>query len=172
MKYIKEQNLHERKVKDRSLIIKGDGSIEITPTNGTVLINGDLRVTGNATGPANSLTYYVSLEGNDANDGLGSSSDRAKRTIKSAVEAAPVGATIQLAPGDYYENNPITLKERQTVRGDSLRNTQIWPLNNQDDIFFVDNACYIFQVTFRGLRDPGWCVRIKPGALVTTSPYV
>ena len=172
MKYIKEQNLHERKVKDRSLVIKGDGSIEISPASGTVLINGDLRVTGNTTGPSNSLTYFVSLEGNDENDGLGSSSDRAKRTVKSAVEAAPAGATIRLAPGDYYENNPITLKERQTVRGDSLRNTQIWPLNNQDDIFFVDNACYIFQITFRGLRDPGWCVRIKPGALVTTSPYV
>ena len=172
MKYIKQQNLHDRKIGDRQLIIKGDGNIELTPISGTVTINGDLRVTGNATGPTNQLTYYVSLEGDDSNDGLGSGPDRAKRSVKSAVEAAPVGATIQLAPGDYYEDNPITMKERQTVRGDSLRNTQIWPLNNQDDIFFIDNACYIFQVTFRGLRDPGWCVRIKPGALVTTSPYV
>lgn len=172
MKYIKQQILHDRKIGDRQLIITGDGNIELTPGSGTVTINGDLRVTGNATGPTNSLTYYVSLEGDDDNDGLGSGPDRAKRTVKAAVEAAPAGATIQLAPGDYYENNPITLKERQTVRGDSLRNVQIWPLNNTDDIFFVDNACYIFQVTFRGLRDPGWCVRIKPGALVTTSPYV
>ena len=172
MKYIKQQILHDRKIGDRQLIIKGDGNIELTPSSGTVTINGDLRVTGNATGPTNQLTYYVSLEGNDANDGLGSGPDRAKRTVKAAVEAAPVGATIQLAPGDYYEDNPIVMKERQTVRGDSLRNCQIWPLNNTDDIFFVDNACYIFQITFRGLRDPGWCVRIKPGALVVTSPYV
>lgn len=172
MKYIKQQILHDRKIGDRQLIIKGDGNIELTPSSGTVTINGDLRVTGNSTGATNSLTYYVSLEGNDANDGLSASPDRAKRTVKAAVEAAPPGATIQLAPGDFYENNPITLKERQTVRGDSLRNTQIWPLNNTQDIFFVDNACYIFQITFRGLRDPGWCVRIKPGALVTVSPYV
>jgi hypothetical protein len=173
MKYIKEQNLHERKIKDRSLIIKENGAIELTPPNGTLLINGDLLVTGAVAGPeVGQLTYYVSLEGNDNNSGTGPTPDRAKRTVKAAVEAAPAGATIRLAPGDYYENNPITLKERQTVRGDSLRNTQIWPLNNQDDIFFVDNACYIFQITFRGLRDPGWCVRIKPGSLVTTSPYV
>ena len=172
MKYVKQQNLHERKVQDRQLVIKNDGSIELTPLSGEVRVNGNLRVTGESSGPTNSLVYYVSLEGDDANDGLGSGPDRAKRSVKSAVEAAPVGATIQLAPGDYYEDNPITMKERQTVRGDSLRNTQIWPLNNQDDIFFVDNACYIFQVSFRGLRDPGWCVRIKPGALVTTSPYV
>jgi hypothetical protein len=172
MKYVKQQILHDRKVKDRQLVIKNDGSIELTPLSGEVRVNGNLRVTGESSGPTNSLVYYVSLEGDDANDGLGSGPDRAKRSVKSAVEAAPVGATIQLAPGDYYEDNPITMKERQTVRGDSLRNTQIWPLNNEDDIFFVDNACYIFQVTFRGLRDPGWCVRIKPGALVTTSPYV
>jgi hypothetical protein len=172
MKYVKNQILHERKIQDRQLVINADGSIELNPIAGVVTVNGDLRVTGSSSGPTNELTYYVSLEGNDANDGLGAGPDRAKRTVKAAVEAAPPGATIQLAPGDFYENNPITLKERQTVRGDSLRNTQIWPLNNTLDIFFVDNACYLFQITFRGLRDPGWCVRIKPGALVTVSPYV
>ena len=172
MKYIKQQVLHDRKIGDRQLVITGDGNIQLTPASGTVTINGDLRVTGSSTGATNQLIYYVSLDGNDSNDGLAGSSDRAKRTIKSAVEAAPAGATIQLAPGDYYENNPITLKERQTVRGDSLRNTQVWPLNKGGDMFFVDNACYIFQITFRGMSDPGWCVQIKPGALVTTSPYV
>jgi enhancing lycopene biosynthesis protein 2 len=172
MKYVKKQILHERKIQDRQLVINADGSIELNPISGKVTINGDLRVTGSSSGPTNELTYYVSLEGDDKNDGRGAGPDRAKRTVKAAVEAAPPGATIQLAPGDFYENNPITLKERQTVRGSSLRNTQIWPLNNTLDIFFVDNACYLFQLTFRGLRDPGWCVRIKPGALVTVSPYV
>ena len=172
MKYIKQQILHERKIKDRQLVITNDGNIELTPMSGIVTVNGDLKVTGNATGATNELIYYVSLQGSDDNDGLGGSPDRAKKTVKSAVEAAPEGATIKLAPGDFYEDNPITLKPRQTVRGDSLRNCQVWPLNPTEDFFFVDNACYIFQITFRGLRDPGWCVRIKPGALVTTSPYV
>jgi len=172
MKYIKKQVLHDRKIGDRQLVITGDGNIELTPNSGVVSINGDLRVTGTATGAVNELIYYVSLDGDDTNDGLGGSSDRAKRTIKSAVAAAPEGATIKLAPGDFYEDNPITLKRRQTVRGDSLRNCQVWPLNKGKDFFFIDNACYIFQITFRGMSDPGWCVRISPGALVTTSPYV
>lgn len=172
MKYIKQQVLHDRKIGDRQLVITGDGNIELTPNSGIVTVNGDLRVTGNSTGATNDLVYYVSLDGDDNNDGLSGSADRAKRTVKAAVEAAPEGATIKLAPGDFYENNPITLKPRQTVRGDSLRNVQIWPLNAGDDMFLVDNACYIFQLTFRGMSDPGWCVRIKPGALVTVSPYV
>jgi hypothetical protein len=173
MRYIKDQVLHRRNIGDQQLVITSNGDVDIKPASGFVNITGDLRVTGNVAGAEeNQLTYYVSLEGNDDNSGLGPTPDRAKRTIKAAVAAAPAGATIQLAPGNYYENNPITLKERQTVRGTSLRNTQIWPLNNQQDIFYVDNACYIYQVTFRGLRDPGWCVKIKPGALVTTSPYV
>lgn len=173
MRYIKDQVLHRRLIGDNQVVITSDGNVDITPVSGVVTITGDLNVTGNVAGAVeNQLIYYVSLEGDDTNGGLGPTPDRAKRTIKAAVEAAPAGATIQVAPGNYYENNPITLKERQTVRGHSLRNTQVWPLNNQNDIFFVDNACYIFQLTFRGLRDPGWCVRIKPGALVTTSPYV
>jgi hypothetical protein len=173
MRYIKDQVLHRRNIGDQQLVIKSDGDVDIKPASGIVNITGNLRVTGNIAGSEeNQLTYYVSLEGDDNNSGLGPTPDRAKRTIKAAVAAAPAGSTIQLAPGNYYENNPITLKERQTVRGTSLRNTQIWPLNNQTDIFYVDNACYIYQVTFRGLRDPGWCVKIKPGALVTVSPYV
>ena len=172
MEYIKKQILHERKIGDRQLLINNDGSIELTPSSGKVKITGDLEVTGASSGATDPFVYYVSLQGNDDNDGLAAGPDRAKRSIKSAVEAAPEGATIKLSPGDYYENNPIYLKARQTVRGDSLRNCQLWPNNPTEDYFFVDNACYIFQVTFRGLRDPGWCVRIKPGALVTTSPYV
>lgn len=172
MSYIKQQVLHERKLRDRQVLITEDGNVEITPNGGEVTIKGNLNVSGAAPGPTNQLIYYVSLEGSDANSGLHSGPSAAKRTIKAAIEAAPAGATIQVAPGDYYEENPMTLKERQTVRGDSLRNTRIYPNNNTQTIFYVDNACYLFQLTFRGLRDPGWCVEIKPNALVTTSPYV
>ena len=172
MAYIKQQVLHERKLKDRTIIITEDGDVEINPSSGSVTINGDLSVTGASSGPTNDLVFYVSLEGSDSNTGASSGSSGAKRTIKAAVEAAPEGATIHIAPGDYQEENPITLKKRQTVRGDSLRNTRIFPNNNTQTIFYVDDACYLFQLTFRGLRDPGWCVEIKPDALVTTSPYV
>ena len=172
MEYVKKQSIYQRKIDNNELIINNDGTIELTPSTGTVKVAGDLTVTGSSSGPTNDLIYYVSLEGNDNNDGKGAGASRAKRTIKSAVEAAPAGATIQLAPGDYYEDNPISLKERMTVRGDSLRNCQVYPNNPTNDIFLMDNACYLFQLTFRALRDPGWCARIKEGALVTVSPYV
>ena len=150
MEYVKKQSIYQRKIDNNELIINNDGTIELTPSTGTVKVSGDLNVTGSSSGPTNDLIYYVSLEGSDDNDGKGAGASRAKRTIKSAVEAAPAGATIQLAPGDFYEDNPITLKERMTVRGDSLRNCQIYPNNPTQDIFLMDNACYIFQVTFRG----------------------
>jgi len=172
MQYLKKQVLYERKVGDRQLVVENDGTIEFNPGSGTVKIAGDLEVTGQSSGFTDPKVYYVSLQGNDDNDGLAGGASRAKRTIKSAVEAAPEGATIKVSAGDFYEENPITLKERQTVRGDSLRNTQIYPKNNTQTIFYVDNACYLFQLTFRALRDPGWCVEIKPNALVTVSPYV
>ena len=172
-KYIKKQTLHERLVKDTSFVLNSDGSIEINPAIGKdVTVNGNFNVTGNSPGATSELIYYVSTDGDDSNSGKGAGPGQAKASVKAAVEAAPAGATIQIAPGDYYENNPITLKERQTVRGDSLRNTQIYPINNTETIFFMDCACYLFQITFRGLRDPGWCAEIKPGALVTVSPYV
>jgi hypothetical protein len=124
MTYIKNQVLHRKNIGDQQLVITSDGNVDISPASGVVNITGDLRVTGNIAGAEeNQLTYYVSLEGNDNNSGLGPTPDRAKRTIKAAVEAAPAAATIQIAPGNYYENNPITLKQRQTVRGFSLRNT-------------------------------------------------
>ena len=172
MEYIKKQSIYSRKIDNNELIINNDGTIELTPQAGAVKVAGNLEVTGSSSGPTNDLVYYVSLEGDDANDGLGAGASRAKRTIKSAVDDAPAGATIKVAPGEFYEDNPITLKERMTVRGDSLRNVLVFPNNPTLDLFLMDNACYLFQMTFRGLRDPGWCARIREGALVTTSPYV
>jgi len=172
MEYIKKQSIYSRKIDNNELIINNDGTIELTPSAGAVKVAGNLEVTGSSSGPTNNLVYYVSLEGDDANDGLGAGASRSKRTIKSAVEDAPAGATIKVAPGEFYEDNPIALKERMTVRGDSLRNVLVFPNNPTKDLFLMDNACYLFQMTFRGLRDPGWCARIKEGALVTTSPYV
>ncbi len=172
MEYIKKQSIYSRKIDNNELIINNDGTIELTPAAGAVKVAGNLEVTGSSSGPTNDLVYYVSLEGDDANDGLGAGASRAKRSIKSAVEDAPAGSTIKVAPGEFYEDNPITLKERMTVRGDSLRNVLVFPNNPTLDLFLMDNACYLFQMTFRGLRDPGWCARIREGALVTTSPYV
>jgi hypothetical protein len=174
MKFFKQQSIHERKIGDRSLILTADGNVEIDlGSSNRVNITGDLRVSGNTTGPKVSNVYYVTEDGNDLNDGRSAGPDGAFASIKRAAEVAPEGSTIIVAPGDYVEENPITLRDFVTVTGQGeLRNTRIFPKNRQRTIFYVGNGCYLYQLTFRALRAPGWCVEIRPGTLCTTSPYV
>jgi len=173
MKFFKRQTIHERKVGDGSIILTADGNVEITPPSGEVTIDGNVNISGDASGPKTTDVLYVSQDGDDANDGRSEGKFGAKRTIKSAVEQSVPGTTIIVAPGDYYENNPITLPDFVTITGQGeLRNTRIFPKNNTQTIFYVGNGCYLYQLTFRGLRYPGWCAEIRPGTLCTTSPYI
>jgi len=173
MKYFKGQNLHERKIQDQSVILKADGDVEINPPSKELHIDATVTVTGNISGPEVTDVLYVNQDGNDNNDGRSMGPDGAKRTIKAAVAVAVPGTTILVGPGDYYENNPISMPDFVTVSGTGeLRNTRVFPNNPTDDFFKMGNGCYLYQITFRGLRAPGWCVSIRPGALVTTSPYV
>jgi len=173
MEYFKKQSLHKRLIGDQSVTLTADGEVLIEPAGGKTRIKGDLVVTGNTSGPEVTDILYVTQDGNDNNDGKSLGPDGAKATIKSAVATALPGTTILVGPGNFYEDNPITLPDFVTVRGTGdLRNTRIFPRNNTQTIFFMGNACYLHELTFRGLRYPGWCAEIRPGALVTTSPYV
>jgi len=173
MEYFKRQSLHSRLIGDQSVTLTADGEVLIEPAGGKVKIEGDLTVTGNTSGPEVTDILYVTQDGNDLNDGRSAGPDGAKATIKSAVQAAQSGTTIIVAPGDYYEENPIIMPDFVTIKGQGeLRNTRIFPRNNTQTIFKMGNGCYLFQLTFRGLRYPGWCAEIREGALVTTSPYV
>ena len=174
MKFFKQQTIHERKIGDRSLVLTADGNVEINLGTGkSVNITGDLRVTGDTSGPKVTNVYYVTQDGSDLNDGRSAGPDGAFASIKRASEVAPEGSTIIVAPGDYYEENPITLRDFVTVTGQGeLRNTRVFPKNNTQTIFYVGNGCYLYQLTFRGLRAPGWCAEIRPGTLCTTSPYI
>lgn len=174
MKFFKQQSIHERKIGDRSLVLKADGNVEIDlGSSKNVNITGDLTVSGDTTGPKVTNVYYVTEDGSDLNDGRSAGKDGAFASIKKAAEIAPEGSTIIVAPGDYYENNPIILRDFVTVTGQGeLRNTRVFPKNNQQTIFYVGNGCYLYQITFRGLRAPGWCAEIRPGTLCTTSPYI
>ena len=80
---------------------------------GKVLVASDFEVTGRSIGTAPYVTgvLYVTVDGNDANDGL--TEDRAKRTISSAAAVAAnmiryrgwVYATIFVRAGEYTEPN-------------------------------------------------------------------
>lgn len=174
MSFIKRQSIHQRKIGDKTFILTADGNMEMNLAEGKEFkVNANMTTTGDVTGPKVTNVYYVTEDGSDLNDGRSADKNGAFASIKKASEIAPVGSTIIVAPGDYYENNPITLRDFVTVTGQGeLRNTRVFPKNATSDIFLMGNACYLYQITFRGLRSPGYCARIRPGALVTTSPYV
>ena len=86
--------------------------------------------------------------------------------------------TIFLKSGDYTVNNPIKLPPKTSIIGDALRATTIRPRNVDSDIFWVDNGCYIKEVTFRDHQNGAACVAFDPrndfatGPFITQSPYV
>lgn len=57
--------------------------------------------------------------------------------------------TVQVATGDYSEDNPIIVSDNVSVVGDNLRRVLIRPINANRDILRVRNSSYIFNVTFR-----------------------
>ena len=135
---------------------------------------GDLVVTGSARGtaPVTTNVLWVTVDGDDANDGL--AQDRAKRTIKAACAVAEAFTTIFVKSGNYAEDNPIYVPERVSIIGDNLRRVNLYYRNPTRDFFWVNNACYIAGVSFRGGLAPGFSISFPPqgAGRITTSPYV
>jgi hypothetical protein len=116
---------------------------------------------------------YVSKSGNDSNDGLNLSSS--KLTIKAALEIATSGTTIFVKSGDYTENNPLLVPPRVSVVGDNLRTVTVRPANDRQDLFWVNNGCYLEQMTFKDHKAPAAAVAFPPdgsAGVIFTSPYV
>jgi hypothetical protein len=145
--------------------------------NKSVQINGDIRVYGGnplGTFPVVNNVLYVNENGSDDNDGRAMDSSRACRTITGAVNSPyyKQGTIIKIAPGKYYENNPIELLPYTSVVGDTLRGVFVFPLNNDKDLFHVNSGVYITGMTMRDLRR-GEVTRYAPGGAgtYTTGAY-
>jgi hypothetical protein len=145
--------------------------------NKSVTINGDIRVYGGnplGTFPIVNNILYVNENGSDENDGRAMDASRACRTITGAVRSPyyKEGTIIRVAPGIYYEDNPIPLKKYSSVIGDSLRGSFIFPLDNATDLFHVNSGVYITGMTMRDLRR-GEVIRYAPGGAgtYTTGAY-
>lgn len=112
---------------------------------------------------------HVSKGGSDSNSGK--SWFTAKRTIKSACEAADllltVGdaednhVTILVSSGDYDEECPIVVPAGVSIIGDNLRSVTVRPTVPTSNVFLLNSGCYMYGFTVRGHR-------LEPSALDIT----
>jgi hypothetical protein len=106
---------------------------------------------------AGNRVYVSANKGSDTNDGI----TGPVRTIKRALQIAsgmvynsvkaPTGVrvNVNVAAGEYVEDNPIIIPDNVSVAGDGLRACIIRPLNANKDLFRIRNGGYFTQFTFR-----------------------
>jgi len=177
-------------VTGKDITIDGSNKSEIALTPNTkVTVNGKLTVTGDTTidgkikvlgtdpkgtAPFVGNTLYVSVDGDDTNDGRAQDSTRACRTIAGAIRSPyyQEGTTIRVAAGHYFEENPLVLLPNTSVIGNDLRTTFVEPLNKDLDLFHVNSGVYIAQMNMLNLRR-GSVERYAPGGAgtYTTGAY-
>ena len=144
-----------------SVTIDGDNNTITTGivsiTSAAVAIGDNVVIKAGATG-INSApnVFYVAKDGNDSNNGT--SIDNAKLTIKSAVSVASSGSVIKVLSGNYVEINPIELPAFTAVVGDDLRTVKVLPSTPTSDLFHVNKACKLANMTFSGHTAPAAAV--------------
>jgi hypothetical protein len=144
-----------------------------------VEIQGNIRVLGDkpiGTAPVVTNVLYVTVDGDDTNDGRAEDPSRACRTIGGAL-ASPYyqpGTQILVSAGTYYEDNPLRLKPYTSIRGSDIRTTFIEPINKTQDLFHVDSGCYLNYMTFlngrSGLLEGEYEQGFNRGAYATAFP--
>jgi hypothetical protein len=137
----------------------------------------------------NARKVYVSLEGNDSNNGT--SEAESLRTVRAASLASEPGDVVFLAPGTYTESIlPIRWKPDVTVFGAGLRSTVVQPAAGQEfnEIFKVDSGFWCWGVSFAGHQADetrqAWAIDFNEladntargavglGAFILKSPYI
>jgi hypothetical protein len=165
------------------------GNISVSPNNGIseprhgtggiVDVFGDIRVRGNnpvGTAPVVTNILYVTMDGDDTNDGRAMDTSRACRTITGAVNSPyyQPGTQIRVAPGHYLEDNPIQLKPYTSIMGSDLRTTSIEPINKTQDLFHMNSGCYLAFMQFlngrSGLLPGAYAADYNRGAYATAFP--
>jgi hypothetical protein len=161
------------------LITSTTGTIEIKPEAGLTDIYGDIRVRGTnpiGTAPVVTNTLYVTVDGNDTNDGRAMDASRACRTIGAAINSPyyQPGTQILVSAGFYLEDNPLRMKPYTSIRGSDIRTTFIEPINKTQDLFHVDSGCYLNYMTFlngrSGLLEGQYARGFNRGAYATAFP--
>ena len=147
--------------------------------NGLVDIYGNIKVRGTnpiGTAPVVTNVLYVTMDGDDTNDGRAQDASRACRTISGAVKSPyyQSGTQIKVSPGRYLENNPIEMKPYTSIMGSDLRTTSIQPINKTQDLFHVNSGCYLNYMQFTngrsGLLPGNYETGYNRGAYATAFP--
>lgn len=161
------------------IVASTSGPIEIKPKSGMTDVYGDIRVRGNnpiGTAPVVTNVLYVTVDGDDTNDGRAQDASRACRTIGGAIKSAyfQPGTQILVSAGHYLEDNPLVLKPYTSVRGSDIRTTFVEPINKTQDLWHVDSGCYLNYMTFlngrSGLLDGEYATGYNRGAYATAFP--
>jgi hypothetical protein len=160
--------------------------LSIPASSGTIALGagmtdlfGEIRVRGNnpiGTAPVVTNVLYVTVDGNDTNDGRAMDASRACRTITGAVNSPyfQPGTQILVSAGRYLEDNPIRLKPYTSIRGADIRTTFIEPINKTQDLFHLESGCYLNYMTFlngrSGLLEGPYTAGVNRGAYATAFP--
>ncbi|NBP00634.1 MAG: hypothetical protein EBU90_11000 [Proteobacteria bacterium] len=92
------------------------------------------------------------------------------------ANTVPTWYTVKVSSGEYtLYGNPVTIPARTALIGDNLRTTSIYPQNPTDDMFYVNNASYVWGFTFRGHQAPAAAFAFNPdgsAGTIVTSPYI
>ncbi len=168
------ENIYTQMVKSTT------GTIQIAPNNPLTEIIGDIRVRGGTnpvgTAPVVTNTLYVTMDGNDTNDGRAMDSSRACRTIGGALKSPyyQPGTQILVMAGRYLEDNPLRLKPYTSIRGSDIRTTFIEPINKTQDLFHLESGTYLNYMTFlngrSGLLEGPYEAEFNRGAYATAFP--
>lgn len=126
---------------------------EIGQDLGLMELFGDIRVHGQqpiGTAPTVTNTLYVTMDGDDTNDGRAQDPSRACRTVTGAMNSPyyQPGTQILVSAGHYLEDNPLPMKPYTSVRGSDIRTTFIEPINKTQDLFHMNSGCYLNYMTF------------------------
>jgi hypothetical protein len=144
-----------------------------------VEIQGDIRVMGKrpiGTAPVVTNVLYVTMDGDDTNDGRAMDPSRACRTVGGAINSPfyQPGTQILVSAGHYLEDNPLRMKPYTSVRGSDIRTTFIEPINKTQDLFHLDSGCYLNYMTFlngrSGLIEGSYAQGFNRGAYATCFP--
>ena len=154
-------------------------SLTLAPGAEITDIIGDIRVRGTnpiGTAPVVTNTLYVTVDGDDTNDGRAMDASRACRTINGALNSPyyQPGTQILVSAGHYLEDNPLRLKPYTSIRGSDIRTTFIEPINKTQDLFHLDSGCYLNYMTFingrSGLLAGDYASGFNRGAYATSFP--